>query len=106
MRWKKPSVLLKSGITTSAAIDNIDHNHNPSSTSAHDSFHGTGISLFQHPDDAFTGVQRNVATIPGDTQEVPRERQLNFQTHTPMCPLLLRSDRFLPYHCSMDPTKS
>ena len=30
------------------AIDNIDHN--PSSTSAHDSLHGTGISLVQHPD--------------------------------------------------------
>ena len=29
-------------------INNIDHN--PSSTTAKDSFYGTGISLFQHPD--------------------------------------------------------
>ena len=36
---------LRKGLFTSAAVDNIDHN--PSSTTAHDSFHGTGISLFQ-----------------------------------------------------------
>ena len=29
-------------------VDNIDH-HNPSSTTAYDSFHGTAISLVQHP---------------------------------------------------------
>ncbi len=34
---------LRGDVFTSAAIDNIDHN--PSSTTAHDSFHGTGISL-------------------------------------------------------------
>ena len=32
---------------TTAAVDNIDHN--PSSTTAKGSLHGTGISLFQHP---------------------------------------------------------
>ena len=37
---------LKKKIFTSAAIDNIDHN--PSPTIAQDSFHGTGVSLFQH----------------------------------------------------------
>ncbi len=31
---------------TTAAMDNIDHN--PSSTTATDALHGTGISLFQH----------------------------------------------------------
>ena len=44
---------LKGGLFTTAAVDNIDHN--PSSTTAHDSFHGTGISLFQHPDRTFSG---------------------------------------------------
>ena len=39
---------LKGGLFTTAAVDNTDHN--PSSTSSHDSFHGTGISLFQHPE--------------------------------------------------------
>uniref|UniRef100_A0A1X7TS12 Uncharacterized protein n=1 Tax=Amphimedon queenslandica TaxID=400682 RepID=A0A1X7TS12_AMPQE len=38
---------LRPGLFITAAIDNIDHN--PSSTTAADSFHGTGISLFQYP---------------------------------------------------------
>lgn len=40
---------------------------NSSSTSAYDSFHGTGISLFQHPDDTCSGVQRSIAAIPIDS---------------------------------------
>jgi len=39
---------LNIGVFTTAAVDNIDHN--PTATSAHGSFHGTGISLFQHPE--------------------------------------------------------
>lgn len=35
------------------ALDNLDHN--PSSTTAKDSFHGTGISLFQFPTELSTG---------------------------------------------------
>ena len=38
--------ILRQKLFTSAALDNIDHD--PSSTTAEDSFHGTGISLFQH----------------------------------------------------------
>ncbi|KAJ8396338.1 hypothetical protein AAFF_G00019150 [Aldrovandia affinis] len=53
---------LKSGLFTTGAVDNIDHN--PSSTSAQDSFHGTGISLFQHPNSDSRGVQR---VVPDDT---------------------------------------
>ena len=46
---------MQSGIFTTAAIDNIDHN--PSTNSLNSaSFHGTGISLFQHHDDE-TGTQ-------------------------------------------------
>jgi len=37
---------LQNGLFTTAAVDNIDHN--PRSTTAVDSFHGTGISLIQH----------------------------------------------------------
>ncbi|CAH1160137.1 unnamed protein product [Phaedon cochleariae] len=47
-----PPNLLK-GIFTTAAGDNIDHN--PSATTAHTSFHGTGISLFQHPPPKHSG---------------------------------------------------
>lgn len=35
---------LRGNVFTTAAVDNIDHN--PSSTTAKESFHGTGISLF------------------------------------------------------------
>ena len=62
--WRMLSPQLKGGLFTTAAVDNIDHNS--SSTSAHDSFHGTGISLFQHQDD-FIGIDRGVATMQGDT---------------------------------------
>ena len=37
---------LHHGVFTIGALDNLDHN--PSSTTATDSFHGTGISLFQY----------------------------------------------------------
>ena len=44
------------GLFTTAAIENIDHNH--ISTSATESFHGTGISLFQHPSPSNQGNDR------------------------------------------------
>lgn len=46
---------------TTAACDNIDHN--PSSVTAKDSFHGTGISLIQHPTKAFDGADRGVCLM-------------------------------------------
>ena len=46
---------------TLAAFDNIDHN--PSSTTAHDSFHGTGISLFQHATSEAPGAARECIVI-------------------------------------------
>ncbi|VDI47352.1 Hypothetical predicted protein, partial [Mytilus galloprovincialis] len=46
----------KKGLFTTAAVDNIDHN--PSSTTAKTSFHGTGISIFQHPSDDISGIER------------------------------------------------
>ena len=41
------SFKLKSGLFTTAAVDNIDYN--PTLATAKESFHGTGISLIQHP---------------------------------------------------------
>ena len=52
---------LRGDVFTSAAIDNVDHR--PSSTTAHDSFHGTGISLLQHPDCDSQGTDRGVVII-------------------------------------------
>lgn len=39
-------------------MDNIDHN--PGSTTSKESFHGTGVSLFQHPTFEGEGVDRNI----------------------------------------------
>ena len=48
---------LRYGLFTTSAVDNIDHN--PSSTTAQGSFHGTGISLFQHPSVENLGEDRH-----------------------------------------------
>ena len=55
-----PSKLCKRLFTT-AAVDNIDHN--PSSTTSQDSFHGTAISLVQHPTSEIKGDERNIDTF-------------------------------------------
>ena len=46
---------LKEGLFTTAAIDNIDHN--PSSSTAKSSFHGTSISIFQYTDESDPPMQ-------------------------------------------------
>ena len=58
---------LRGKLFTTAAVDNIDHN--PSSTTAHDSFHGTGISLFQHAADNFSGILRDVPVLDCSSKE-------------------------------------
>lgn len=52
---------LRKGLFTICAVDNLDHN--PSATTAQTSFHGTGISLFQHPSTGEKGEDRNMAQI-------------------------------------------
>ena len=47
---------LSKGLFTTAAVDNIDHNL--STTTVMDSFHGTSISLFQHPSNDNSGTDR------------------------------------------------
>ena len=53
---------LRKGVFTIDALDNLDHN--PSSTTAVDAFHGTGLSLFQFPTKANPGESRPPITIP------------------------------------------
>ena len=47
---------LKDGVFTTGNLDNIDHN--PSSTSAQSSFHGTALSLTQHLSNENPGFDR------------------------------------------------
>lgn len=55
-----PSPLQK-GLFTVGAYDNIDHN--PSSTTSKESFHGTGISIFQHVNNSSEGQARPTRTL-------------------------------------------
>ena len=52
---------LRKDFFTVAAVDNIDHN--PSSTTAKDSFHGTGNSLFQQPTVENPGTDRGLPIL-------------------------------------------
>jgi len=86
---------LKKNVFTTAAVDNIDHN--PSSSFAKDAFHGTGISLFQHPSADATGEERDVpnldntnkkhlAQLPASYDNVPS--LILPKTEPPVLPLL------------------
>ena len=57
---------MHSNVFTTTAIDNIDHN--PSSTTAKGSFHGTAISLLQYPSFNGKGVDRSIAIVGGSRE--------------------------------------
>ena len=61
---------LRGKVFTTAAIDNLDHN--PSSTTAEDSFHGTGISIFQHPRCEASGVERTTMTALDNSHNISK----------------------------------
>ena len=54
---------MRGDVFTTAAVDNIDHN--PSSTTATQSFHWTAISLMQHPAFPGAGIDRNIIIVGG-----------------------------------------
>ena len=56
---------LRNKVFTTGCLDNIDHN--PSSTSSHDSFHGTAISVTQH----ITTSTSKMKTLPVYYSEIP-----------------------------------
>ena len=56
---------MRYGVFTTGAMDNVDHN--PSSATAHDSFHGTSIFIMQHLTHESTGIKRDVLVINHDT---------------------------------------
>ena len=63
---------LRHGLFMLGALDNLDHN--PSSTTATDSFHGTGISLFQFPSSSGGYQNQNVIQLPASS--TPNNQQL------------------------------
>ena len=60
---------LREGLLTTGNVGNIDHN--PSARTSKDSFHGTAISLTQHPSREFYGNERNVVAINPD---IPKQK--------------------------------
>ena len=52
---------LRKGLLTTGNVDNIDHN--PSARTAKDSFHGTAVSLTQHPSHDSPGIAQEVVVI-------------------------------------------
>ena len=62
---------LKLNLFTTSALDNI--NHNPSSTTSEDSFHGTGISLFQPQDHKDDGLDQATS----ESAQMKEEKKLS-----------------------------
>ena len=58
-------LMLKGCVFTTAAVDNVDKNS--SSTTAQHSFHGTSISLMQHPTNSDEGVNISGSVVAGGT---------------------------------------
>ena len=73
---------LRKGLFTTFAYDNIDHN--PSSFTAQDSFHGTEVSIFQHPDSENLGTQRETVSFSVQKMSVRSLYQRDMQ---PFCQL-------------------
>lgn len=78
--------VLRNGLFTTAGYDNIDHN--PSSTTSRDSFHGTAISLIQHPTNDNLGTIREINVIDGSRRQDRKITSLPLQ-FTEVQPLVL-----------------
>ena len=74
-------LILRKNLFATAAVDNIDHN--PSWATAHDAFHGTGISLFQNRVTESGGIMRPKSELqPGiSRKEIPAVRHALKRTH-------------------------
>ena len=80
--------ILRQKLFTSAALDNIDHDPS-STTTAEDSFHGTGISLFQHHTSEQHGIDNGVFLDP-----LPDKKQLSSlpESYTEIRPISISLD--------------
>lgn len=82
---------MRNGLFTTAAVDNIDDN--PSSGTSRDSFHGTGVSLIQHPTHECAGSDRGMLVI---NQITPSTRSIVPlpQAYTSVPPVALLTKQF------------
>jgi len=80
---------LRKHFFTTGALDNMDDN--PSATTAKDSFHGTAISVVQHPSDRVCGIYRGVNVKDGNVVQQRRVRVLP-ASYTNVQPVVLQSN--------------
>ena len=82
---------LKRDIFTTTCVDNIDHN--PSSRTAKESFHGTAISLTQHRKTEDEGIGRGIVII---TNEAKQQKYLSelTESYVNISPSVLKKDVF------------
>ncbi|KAK1899550.1 Centromere protein O [Dissostichus eleginoides] len=73
--------VLHRGLFTTAAMDNLDHN--PTATTATTSFHGTSISVFQHPIKDYKGEERGQLKFGEDKVKVIPELPDSFTNIRP-----------------------
>ena len=94
---------LRKGVFTVGALDNLDHN--PSSTTAVDAIHGTGICLFQFPTEVYPGEDRPPLIIsPSETSQhslpdsyglVPAVALTACAVHVPIQPVSTKESELL-----------
>lgn len=82
--------------------------HNPSSRTAKDSFHGTAISLTEHPTNDFSGIDRNQVLINPD---LPKRKTVSNlpKAYTAIQPYGEREskkDYFVPAGCNTNKPQS
>ena len=81
---------MKQGLFTVGALDNCDHN--PTSSTAHDSFHGTSISLFQFPSADMPGIERAVVSLDHREPQTGRRRVMPLpEAYKDVPPAILRN---------------
>lgn len=89
---------LKRSLFTTANVDNIDHN--PSARTAKDSFHGTAVSLTQHPSTDREGIARDRVVISSD---LPKKKTLTDlpESYTDVQPVAVqvKKDCYVPKGC-------
>ena len=83
---------LRRGVFSSAAVDNLDHI--PTSATATDSFHGTGISIIQHRSHESEGHDRGVLVIDPTTSSSARSVAPLPSKYTNVPPAALKGKEF------------
>ena len=93
---------LHRNIFATAAYDNIDHN--PSSTTSKEAFHGIGISVFQHPDYNNLGAKRKKIHYNNSLSRERADLPGEYTTLFPAC--FLKTDILVPEIIGWNPKDS